>query len=188
MLLTPNFLDYNNLIIFTKSSYQPEYQLLSQGTTTRAMRPGEVEGEYYYYIAMEEHMRLRNEVQIFEEVSLGTTKYTYCKSELKKLKSGGLGILETNPEGMRQIMKHLSDNRVKILSFGFDVDEETQRQCMKSRDTGISEEEMTTRINVNKGFDKILKEKDLFEHIYFNDKEKEYFPIDLYNAVNDIFQ
>ena len=31
MLLTPNFLDYDNLIIFTKSSFQPEYQLLSQG-------------------------------------------------------------------------------------------------------------------------------------------------------------
>ena len=42
-------------------------------TTTRAMRPGEVEGEYYYYISEEEHMRLRNEGQIFEEVSLGTT-------------------------------------------------------------------------------------------------------------------
>ena len=31
LLLTPNFLDYDNLIIFTKSSFQPEYQLLSQG-------------------------------------------------------------------------------------------------------------------------------------------------------------
>ena len=30
MLLTPNFLDFHNLIIFTKSSFQPEYQLLSQ--------------------------------------------------------------------------------------------------------------------------------------------------------------
>ena len=41
-------------------------------TTTRAIRPGEVEGEDYYYISEEEHMRLRNEGQIFEEVSLGT--------------------------------------------------------------------------------------------------------------------
>ena len=72
-------------------------------TTTRAIRPGEVEGEDYYYISEEELMRLRNEGQMFEEVSLGTTKYSHCKSELKKLKSGGLGILETNPEGMRQI-------------------------------------------------------------------------------------
>ena len=31
MLLTPNFLDYDNLIIFTKSSFQPQYQRLSQG-------------------------------------------------------------------------------------------------------------------------------------------------------------
>ena len=31
-------------------------------TTTRAIRPGEVEGEDYYYISVEEHMRLRNEV------------------------------------------------------------------------------------------------------------------------------
>ena len=50
-------------------------------TTTRAMRPGEVEDEIYYYISVEEHMRLRNEGQIFEEVSLGTTKYSHCKSE-----------------------------------------------------------------------------------------------------------
>ena len=47
-------------------------------TTTRAIRPGEVEGEDYYYISVEEHMRLRNEGQIFE-VSLGTTKYSHCK-------------------------------------------------------------------------------------------------------------
>ncbi len=133
-------------------------------------------------------MRLRNEGQIFEEVSLGTTKYSHCKSELKKLKSGGLGILETNPEGMRQIIKHLSGNGVKILSFGFDVDEETQRKRMKSRDTSISEEEITTCINVNKEFDEIFKEKDFFEHIYFNDEEMENFPVDLYNSVNDIFQ
>ena len=55
-----------------------------------------------------------------------------------------LGSLETNPEGMRQIIKHLSGNGIKILSFSFDVDEETQRKCMKSRDTSISEEEITT--------------------------------------------
>ena len=30
MLLTPGFLDYDNLIISTTSSFQPEYQLLSQ--------------------------------------------------------------------------------------------------------------------------------------------------------------
>ena len=42
---------------------------------------------------------------------------------LKSSHSGGLGILETNPEGMKQIIKHLRG--VKILSFGFDVDEET---------------------------------------------------------------
>ena len=118
-------------------------------TTTRAIRPGEVKGEDYHYISVEEHMRLRNEGQIFEEVSLGTTKYSHCKSELKKLKSGGLGILETNPEGMRQIIKHRSGNGVKILSFGIDV-EETQRKRMKSKDTSISKEEITTRINVNK--------------------------------------
>ena len=53
-------------------------------------------------------MRLKNEGQLFEEFSFGTTKYSHCKSELKKLKFGGLGILETNPEGMRQIIKHLS--------------------------------------------------------------------------------
>ena len=68
-------------------------------TTNRAMWAGEVEGEEDYDISAEEHMWLRNEGKIFE-VSLGTTKYSYCKSELKKLKSGGLGILETNPEGM----------------------------------------------------------------------------------------
>ena len=48
---------------------------------TRAITPGEVEGEDYYYISEEEHMQLRNEGQIFEEVSLGTTKYSHCKSE-----------------------------------------------------------------------------------------------------------
>ena len=57
-------------------------------------------------------MQWRNEGQIFEEVSHGATKYSHCKSELKKLQSGGLGILETNPQGMRQIIKHLSGNGV----------------------------------------------------------------------------
>ena len=156
-------------------------------TTTRVMWP-EVEGEDYYYISIEEHMWLRNEGQIFEEVSLGTTKYSHCKSVLNKLKCGGFGLSETNPEGMRQIIKHLSGNGIKILSFGFDVDEETQCKHMKSRDTSIRKEEITTRINVNKEFDEIFKEKDLFQHIYFNDEEKENFTLDLYNSFNDIFQ
>ena len=60
-------------------------------TTTRVMWPGEVEGEDYYDISIEEHMWLRNEGQIFEEVSLGTTKYSHCKSELKKLNLVVLG-------------------------------------------------------------------------------------------------
>ena len=107
-------------------------------TTTRVMRPGEVEGKDYYYISIEEHMWLRNEGQIFEEVSHGTTKYSYCKRELNKQKYGGLVLLKTNPEGIRQIIKHLSGNGFKILSVGFDVDEEIQRKCMKSRDTSIS--------------------------------------------------
>ena len=69
----------------------------------------------------------------------------------------------------------MSGDGVNILSFGFDVDEETQRKRMKSRDTSIGEEEITTRINVNKEFDEIFKENNLFEHIYFNDEEKEIF-------------
>ena len=32
-------------------------------TSTRVMRQGEVEGKDYYYISIEEHMRLRNEGQ-----------------------------------------------------------------------------------------------------------------------------
>ena len=72
--------------------------------------------------------------------------------------------------------------------FVITVDEETQCKHMKSRDTSISEEEIKTRINVNKEFDEIFKEKDLFEHIYFNDEEKENIPVDHYNSVNDIFQ
>ena len=59
---------------------------------------------------------------------------------------------------------------------------------MKSRDTSISEEEITTRINSNKEFDEIFKENNLFEHIYSNDEEKENFPIDFHNSLNDIFQ
>ena len=51
-------------------------------STTRAIRSGEVEGEDYYYISVEEHMRLRNEGQIFEEVSLGTTKYSHLTATL----------------------------------------------------------------------------------------------------------
>ena len=89
---------------------------------------------------------------------------------------------------MRQIIKHLSGNGIKILSFGFDVDEETPCKLMKSRDTSVSEEEITTRINSYKEFDEIFEENNLFEHIYFNDEEKENFPLDLYNSFNDIFQ
>ena len=86
------------------------------------------------------------------------------------------------------MIKHLSGNGVKILSFGFDVDEETQRKRLKSWDANISEEEITTPINAHEKFDEIFIEKDLFEHIYFNDEEKENFPFDLHNSLNDIFQ
>ena len=51
---------------------------------------------------------------------------------------------------MRQIIKCLIGKGVKILSFGFDVVDETQCKHMKSRDTSINEEQITTRINANK--------------------------------------
>ena len=35
MLLTPNFLDYDNLIIFSKTVYQEEYQILYHGIKNR---------------------------------------------------------------------------------------------------------------------------------------------------------
>ena len=59
---------------------------------------------------------------------------------------------------------------------------------MKSRNASMSEEEISTRINSKKEFDEIVKENNLFEHIDFNDEEKENFPVDLYNSLNDIFQ
>ena len=64
---------------------------------------------------------------------------------------------------MRQIIKHLSGNGVKILSFGFDVDEETQCKRMKSRDTSISEEEIQLVFMLIKNLMKYLKKR-----IYLN--------------------
>ena len=60
---------------------------------------------------------------------------------------------------MRQIIIHLSANGVKILSFGFDIDEESQRKCMQSRDTSISEEEITSHVKVTKNLMKYLNKR-----------------------------
>ena len=78
---------------------------------------------------------------------------------LNILKSGGLGLLETNPGGMRQIIKHLSGNGVKNLSFSFDVDEETQRKCMKSRDTILVKKKLQLVLMLINNLMKYLKKR-----------------------------
>lgn len=72
--------------------------------TTRAMRPGEVEGDVYYFISEEEFRKKIDAGEFLEWAQYGGHLYGSLKSEIiKPLEEGKLVLIDMEVQGARQV-------------------------------------------------------------------------------------
>ncbi len=131
----------------------PEFDF-SVSATTRAPRPGEVDGREYHFItkeAFEEEIRSEN---VIEYTQYCGNYYGTLKSELKKLDTGNNLILEIEVEGAMNI-KRLFPESVTVFILPPDYD--TLRARLVGRGTNTPED-IENRMN------KALAEFKLVKH------------------------
>ena len=89
---------------------------LSVSATTRAPRPGEVEGVNYYYKTKEEFERMLSDGEIVEHTVYMDNYYGTPAAEIRRCLDGGIDlILEIEVEGAMQIKKLFPDSVAIML-------------------------------------------------------------------------
>lgn len=84
--------------------------------TTRAMRPGEVSGQTYYFVTPEEFAERFSRGEFLETASYGGNQYGTLKSEiLPFIAEGKTAIREIEVQGARQIQQILSPEDLRII-------------------------------------------------------------------------
>ena len=96
---------------------------LSVSATTRAPRPGEVEGVNYYYKTREEFERMLRDGEIVEHTEYMDNYYGTPAAEIKRCIEGGTDlILEIEVEGAMQIKKLFPDSvSIMLIPPTFDL-------------------------------------------------------------------
>ncbi|MFM6965810.1 MAG: guanylate kinase [Rhodoluna sp.] len=138
---------------------------LSVSATTRAPRPGEVEGESYYFLSHEQFDELIASGDMLEyAVVHGQNKYGTPKQPvLAALQSGKPVILEIDIQGARQVKASMPEAKLVFIAPP-SWDELVKR--LQGRGTE-SEEEQARRLETAKAE---LAAQSEFDHVVINDE------------------
>ncbi len=100
----------------------------SVSATTRAPRPGEVDGVNYHYMSREDFKRLLDDGMILEHTEYCGNFYGTLKSEAEKVLAEGRDIiLEIEVDGALQVKRLLPDDTVTVMLIAPDRDELERR-------------------------------------------------------------
>ena len=136
--------------------------------TTRAPRPGEVDGVTYHYKTREEFEALIAAGEILEHTEYSGNLYGTLKSEAEKvIETGRDLILEIEVDGGGQIKRLLGDDCVLIMLLAPDAEEQERR--LRSRGT---ETEEKIRMRLEKARSEIAVAKD-YEYLVLNETGKQ---------------
>jgi guanylate kinase len=117
----------------------PELEL-SVSATTRAPRPGEVDGEDYHFLTDAEFDRRVLEGDFLEHAGYSGRRYGTLRSELeRRLSAGASVVLEIEVQGARQVAEQMPDARrifiappseedLRTRLVGRGTDDEAQRE------------------------------------------------------------
>jgi guanylate kinase len=84
---------------------------VSVSVTTRAPRPGEVEGQHYFFVSCDEFDRLARTGGLLEWAEVHGNRYGTPRAEVeKKIAEGRQVILEIDPQGAFQVKQVLPDS------------------------------------------------------------------------------
>ena len=89
---------------------------LSVSATTRAPRPGEVEGKSYFFISRDEFEKLVTEGEIIEHTEYCSNLYGTLRREVVRITGEGRDvILEIEVEGAMQVKRLMGDDVVTVM-------------------------------------------------------------------------
>ena len=121
----------------------------SVSATTRAPRPGEIDGREYHFITKEEFERAISEGNVVEYTQYCGNYYGTLKSELEKLDEGKNLILEIETKGALQIKQKLPDT---VLIFILPPSLEELEHRLRGRNT---EDEQTIQGRLHEAYREI---------------------------------
>lgn len=141
---------------------EPDLAKVATSATTRAMRPGEVEGREYYFLSPDEFTR-KVDAGAFEEwVEFAGNRYGTLKSEIDRLlQEGASVILELEVEGSLLIKERRPD---AVLVF-IDADPDELRRRLVARQTEMAGE-IEDRLRIA---EEQSRDKGRFDHIVVNE-------------------
>ncbi len=112
--------------------------------TTRAMRPGEKDGENYHFVSTEEFTRRVDEGEFLEWAEYGGKLYGTLKSEvIPGLEAGKLVVREVEVQGARQIRDRIPAESLAIIYIYAGPWEDLARRIVGR--APMSEEELQAR-------------------------------------------
>lgn len=124
---------------------QPAYDMqVSISHTTRGKRPGEAEGEHYYYVSVDEFERLIEEDTFLEYAEVFGNYYGTSKPKIERVLSQGIDVfLDIDWQGARQIREKMPHSR-SIFILPPSKDELARRLQNRGQD---SEEIIASRMD-----------------------------------------
>jgi len=118
---------------------------LSVSATTRPPRPGEVDGEDYYFVSRDEFHRLVNQAELLEFAQYGEHYYgTPKRPVLDAMQRGLLCLLEIDVQGAEQIRRQFKD---ALFVFVIAPNEKELRRRLAGR-KGSSPEQINARLQI----------------------------------------
>ena len=112
--------------------------------TTRAMRPGEVEGKDYYFISDEEFDRKVENDDFLEWAVFGKNRYGTLKSEIvSRLENGQIVIAEIDVQGVEQLHQLIPSEHITTVFIEAGGWEGLKARAMAR--APMSEEELAAR-------------------------------------------
>jgi len=93
--------------------------------TTRPMRPGEVEGETYYFISEEQFLKMKDEGQFYETANFNSWWYGTSKKEFDEK-----DVFLMTPAGIAQLTEE--DRKRSFIMF-LDISDELRRFRLNQR-------------------------------------------------------
>ncbi|MGA0122999.1 MAG: guanylate kinase [Gaiellales bacterium] len=142
---------------------RPDLARVATSATTRAMRPGEVQGREYHFMTVEEFARGVADGEFEEWVEFAGNRYGTLKREIDGILAQGANvILELEVEGSLLIKERRPD---AVLVF-IDCDPDALHDRLVARQTESSGEiTERLRIAVEQG-----REKHRFDHVVVNER------------------
>jgi guanylate kinase len=149
---------------------------LQKSVTERPMRPGEIEGDEYYFVTPEQFQKKVADGTITEKTFYHTWHGIYASEieKCKKLLHNGINIIAAlDDHGVDEMKKFYGDENVKAIFVTSAIDVLEDR--MRKRDPNISNDEVQKRLDIaleqeasalEKGYEIFWNDSDLSSFVH----------------------